>query len=449
MRTRKPADMMVKLTVTVVTCIALGGISGMLATRVSAQTPANTQATAVSLPPGMVDVIGLTKAGFSEDGILAKVKKAGVSYDLSVDQMIYLKNQGVSENVITALQQAGPAATPPPPVNTLSVTPPPPPSAEPSGPPSAPAPVSTSSGPPEPGTGESSAAAATAPASEPVVNFDYFHDQLAPYGTWVDVPGYGPCWHPDRAIEANPDWRPYYDMGHWSETENGLFWVSDYNWGDIPFHYGRWIRDPGYGWLWVPDYEWGPSWVFWRHAEDGASIGWAPLPYGAVFVDGGWRFRGGVFAVDYDFGLGEDYFVFVGYDHFHEPFFRNRFREYRFHVAERERHEYFRASVIRNDFHRDEHGRFVNQGIGRERLEKLTNHRVEQAKFEERNPAVRQEHSQVKKSEPGKLGGQQGIPTPQVNKVYRPSPSTTSKTAKETETKPGNSQTSKSDKKNK
>ncbi len=64
-----------------------------------------TQATPVSLLPGMVDVVGLTKAGFGEGLILAKVQRAGVSYDLSTDQMIYLKNQGVSENVISALLQ--------------------------------------------------------------------------------------------------------------------------------------------------------------------------------------------------------------------------------------------------------------------------------------------------------------------------------------------------------
>ena len=39
------------------------------------------------------------------------------------------------------------------------------------------------------------------PATQ-AVNFDYFHDQLAPFGTWVQVAGYGWCWHPDAAINA-------------------------------------------------------------------------------------------------------------------------------------------------------------------------------------------------------------------------------------------------------
>jgi len=37
-------------------------------------------------------------------------------------------------------------------------------------------------------------------------------------------------WRPDRAIAANPDWRPYYDNGQWTHTDNGLFWQSDYSW---------------------------------------------------------------------------------------------------------------------------------------------------------------------------------------------------------------------------
>ena len=164
------------------------------------------------------------------------------------------------------------------------------------------------------------------------ITFQYFHDQLAPFGTWVEVPGIGPCWYPEKVIAANPDWRPYYDSGRWVQTENGLFWASDYTWGDIPFHYGRWIQDPRYGWLWVPDYNWGPAWVCWRACGRGC-IGWAPLPYGAVWVDGGWRFHGrAVVDVGFDFGLGEDFFVFVGYDHFHEGFpprLRGHEREYR------------------------------------------------------------------------------------------------------------------------
>ena len=272
------------------------------------------------------------------------------------------------------------------------------------------------------------------------VNFDYFHDQLAPFGTWVEVPGYGQCWSPSQAIAANPDWRPYYDFGQWVYTDNGWFWQSDYTWGDIPFHYGNWIRDPGYGWLWVPSYTWGPSWVFWRQAEADGCIGWAPLPPGAVFVDGGWMFHGARVGVDFDFGLGADFFVFVGYDHFHDGFFRMRGHEYGFNVPRERVRAFYGRTVLRNEFRRDEHGRLVNDGIGRDRIEHLTNHKEEVAHFEERTPVGDRDRLAAQRAEEvrrqvgpqagkpgepgheqsGKPGGQPLAAPAPVNKVFRP-----------------------------
>jgi hypothetical protein len=191
-------------------------------------------------------------------------------------------------------------------------------------------------------------------------------------------------WHPDQAIAVNPDWRPYYDMGQWVQTDNGLYWQSDYTWGDIPFHYGRWVLNPSLGWLWAPDYTWGPAWVFWRHDEDDGAIGWAPLPVGAVFINGGFFFRGVAVGLDFDFGLGESCFTFVDYAHFHEGFFRMRGHEWAYHIDHDRLHSFYHRSVVRNDFRRDEHGRFINDGIGRDRVEHLTH--VEHASFEERNP---------------------------------------------------------------
>lgn len=58
-------------------------------------------------------------------------------------------------------------------------------------------------------------------------------------------------------------------------TEYGNTWLSDYDWGWAPFHYGRWFHDDYLGWAWVPDYTWGPGWVNWR--TGGGYYGWAPL----------------------------------------------------------------------------------------------------------------------------------------------------------------------------
>jgi hypothetical protein len=279
---------------------------------------------------------------------------------------------------------------------------------------------------PSPDNGSTPTADTTQPPVAQAVNFDYFHDQLAPFGTWIQVAGYGPCWRPDAAIKLNPDFRPYYDNGQWVYTDNGWFWQSDYTWGDIPFHYGNWIIDPTYGWLWVPDYTWGPAWIFWRQAEADGYIGWAPLPPGAVFVDGGWDFRGHHYGVDFDFGLGEACFAFIGYDHFHDNFFRMRGREFSFHVSRERIHAFYGRTVLRNDFRRDEHGRLINDGIGRDRVERLTNHREVAAHFEERNPVgdrnkLNEEVQRQNVQHPGPNNAPTvHPPAEQVSKVFRP-----------------------------
>jgi hypothetical protein len=58
----------------------------------------------------------------------------------------------------------------------------------------------------------------------------------------------------------------------------GWTWVSDYQWGSIPYHYGTWVADPSIGWVWIPGNVWAPSWVVFRTGPD--YIGWAPVPPG-------------------------------------------------------------------------------------------------------------------------------------------------------------------------
>jgi hypothetical protein len=107
------------------------------------------------------------------------------------------------------------------------------------------------------------------------------------------------------------------------------------------------------------------------------------LPYGATFVDGGFLFNGVVVAADYDFGYSEDRWTFIDYNHFHEDYFRLRGREYRYHMDRGRVHGFYGRSVVRNEFHKDAQGRFVNEGIGKDRVAKLT--KVKDSKFEERN----------------------------------------------------------------
>src|SRR3954454_5753055 len=104
------------------------------------------------------------------------------------------------------------------------------------------------------------------------VSFDYFYDNLKPYGERVQVADYGLCWHP---TDVDADWAPYTD-GYWAYTDAGWTWVSYEDFGDIVYHYGRWVRVEDEGWCWVPDTDWGPAWVSWRNNDE--SVGWAPLP---------------------------------------------------------------------------------------------------------------------------------------------------------------------------
>jgi hypothetical protein len=104
------------------------------------------------------------------------------------------------------------------------------------------------------------------------VSFQFFYDNLSPYGTWISYPQYGYVWHPN----VSRGFHPYRTSGHWVwSNEYDWIWVSDYEWGWAPFHYGRWHYDSYYGWLWIPDYEWAPAWVVWRGGGD--YYGWAPL----------------------------------------------------------------------------------------------------------------------------------------------------------------------------
>lgn len=120
------------------------------------------------------------------------------------------------------------------------------------------------------------------------VSLQSFYDELSPYGTWIKDPQYGYVWRPD--VDQD-EFRPYYSNGRWAMTEYGNTWVSNYDWGWAPFHYGRWIYNRYNDWVWIPDTVWGPAWVSWR--SGGGYYGWAPLgpsiSIGINFGRGGYR----------------------------------------------------------------------------------------------------------------------------------------------------------------
>jgi hypothetical protein len=79
---------------------------------------------------------------------------------------------------------------------------------------------------------------------------------LAYYGNFSTVAGYGTMWQP---YFAGAGWDPFMD-GAWAFYPGwGFGWVSAYPWGWVPYHYGTWMFVPGYGWMWQP----GGVWTAW------------------------------------------------------------------------------------------------------------------------------------------------------------------------------------------
>ncbi len=104
-----------------------------------------------------------------------------------------------------------------------------------------------------------------------------FREPLAPYGNWVEDASYGTVWVPRNEVVGN-DFAPYVSGGHWA-YEDDYVWVSDYDWGWAPFHYGRWVWAAGRGWAWIPGRTYAGAWVVWRTGGYGYGyVGWAPAP---------------------------------------------------------------------------------------------------------------------------------------------------------------------------
>src|ERR1700737_128733 len=115
--------------------------------------------------------------------------------------------------------------------------------------------------------------------ARPTSGYSTFYTKLEPHGAWLETSDYGYVWQP-REAESSRSWRPYTN-GRWVYTDAGWTWISQEPFGWATYHYGRWTRLRGIGWVWVPGDQWAPAWVSWRKSND--YVGWAPLPPEARF----------------------------------------------------------------------------------------------------------------------------------------------------------------------
>src|SRR6266496_2803029 len=146
--------------------------------------------------------------------------------------------------------------------------------------------------------------------ARPTSGYSTFYTKLDPYGTWFETSDYRYVWQP-REAESSRNWRPY-TSGRWVYTDAGWTWISEEPFGWATYHYGRWARLRGIGWVWVPGDEWAPAWVSWRKSND--YVGWAPLPPEARFDR-----RAGIHNwADNYYDIGPDQYCFVPTNQFGE-----------------------------------------------------------------------------------------------------------------------------------
>jgi len=184
----------------------------------------------------------------------------------------------------------------------------------------------------------------------------YFYDRLSAYGNWVELQPYGNVWVPRH---MGYRWRPYTD-GRWVWTDCGWTWIADEEWGDVPFHYGRWGWDNDLGWFWVPGTVWGPAWVSWRSSDQ--YMGWAPLPPGV-------EFGGGIDFNSLSIDIPISFWVFIQGPHFQDqdlnpyvlPFERNQ--------------TIVNYTTMHNNIY-TRNNRIINEGFGVDEVRRITGRAV-------------------------------------------------------------------------
>jgi hypothetical protein len=107
MKTRTASGLFLALNLTAVLVLTARNVAAQDSTASAAQTAP------VQLSYGVSQIIQLSQANVGEDTIVNYIQNSGSSYGLDANQIVYLKQQGVSDNVVnTMLSQPRLAAQP-------------------------------------------------------------------------------------------------------------------------------------------------------------------------------------------------------------------------------------------------------------------------------------------------------------------------------------------------
>ncbi len=339
--------------------------------------PAPVPAEPPQISPALAEVVRLIQANVGQDVLSAYITNSTQPFHIGANEIVYLQDLGVPSAIVTTLinvdstpemqaRKQAAAAVKPLPAGVALHTPASGPSAPAVRNPPEPVPVNPPANqgaytaPPPEGT----QVVYDYPQPTTEVSYSYFYSSLSPYGSWVDVPGYGSCWRPTCAT-WNSSWRPYADNGRWLWSDAGWYWYSDYSWGWAPFHYGRWCQPAGLGWVWRPDTTWGPSWVSWRYSPN--YCGWAPLPPAATYVSGlGFYYNSGSVGIGFEFGLSAGDYCYVPSARFCDR------RPYDHFVPRHQNQTLHKDTTIINNYVVGNNNTIINNGPGLDRVAKVT-----------------------------------------------------------------------------
>jgi len=349
---------------------------------------------------GFEDIVKVVKSGVDDKALIAFIEASPVAYALTVDEILFLSDLGLSSEIINAVAEHGKklagdtSVGNQPTVNVDGILAQQQAVIDQNGSvatlveplPSAPEPLPQQ--PPDESAWLQDDGVAVPPAQTIVqetvldapllvapppenVDISMFYDVLSPYGSWLNVDGVW-YWQP-TAMVIDRSWQPYCQRGYWVYTDCGWMWRSAYSWGWAPFHYGRWTRHPRHGWIWQPDTTWGPAWVSWRHSD--ATIGWAPLPPSAQYQMGiGFLFHGSRAGDDFEFGLKSRHFTFVPVAQFCQPApMRHRLPQVEVSRV------YKTTTVIQNNYIYNDN-RVINSGPEITHIQNVTHQSIKQVK---------------------------------------------------------------------